>query len=112
MKSVAVQKAINVIKMKTWTNPVDFRYQDEPEQFLLVLHTIRVRGFGQHRLRRAKRSVGRAEEHSLIENLASGGSLLPEVLQASLGSVSGVAAQFRNGNGFMKLLFLGYPIKV
>jgi hypothetical protein len=33
MKSVAVQKAINVIKMKTWTNPVDFRYQDETSQF-------------------------------------------------------------------------------
>jgi hypothetical protein len=33
MKSVAVQKAINVIKMDAWTNPVDFRYQDETSAF-------------------------------------------------------------------------------
>jgi hypothetical protein len=33
MKSVAVQKAINVIKMNSWTNPVDFRYQDETSEF-------------------------------------------------------------------------------
>lgn len=33
MKSVALQKAINVIKMDSWTNPVDFRYQDETSEF-------------------------------------------------------------------------------
>ena len=33
MKSVALQKAINVIKMDAWTNPVDFRYQDETSEY-------------------------------------------------------------------------------
>jgi hypothetical protein len=33
MKSVALQKAINVIKMDSWTNPADFRYQDETSEF-------------------------------------------------------------------------------
>jgi len=33
MKSVAVQKAIVVVKMKSWTTPVDFRYQDETSEF-------------------------------------------------------------------------------
>jgi len=33
MKSVAVQKAIVVVKMNSWTNPVDFRYQDETSDF-------------------------------------------------------------------------------
>jgi hypothetical protein len=33
MKAVALQKAINVIKMNSWTNPVDFRYQDETSEF-------------------------------------------------------------------------------
>ena len=33
MKSVALQKAVNVIKMDSWTNPVDFRYQDETSEF-------------------------------------------------------------------------------
>jgi hypothetical protein len=33
MKSVAVQKAVNVIKMNSWTTPVDFRYQDETSEF-------------------------------------------------------------------------------
>jgi len=33
MKTVALQKAINVIKMDAWTNPVDFRYQDETSEY-------------------------------------------------------------------------------
>ncbi len=33
MKAVAVQKAINVIKSKSWTSPLDFRYQDETSQY-------------------------------------------------------------------------------
>jgi len=33
MKAVALQKAVNVIKMDSWTNPVDFRYQDETSEF-------------------------------------------------------------------------------
>jgi hypothetical protein len=33
MKAVALQKAINVIKMESWKSPVDFRYQDETSKF-------------------------------------------------------------------------------
>ena len=33
MKTVAIQKAINVIKMDMWTHPADFRYQDETSEF-------------------------------------------------------------------------------
>ena len=33
MKAVALQKAVNVIKMGSWTSPVDFHYQDETSQF-------------------------------------------------------------------------------
>jgi hypothetical protein len=33
VKSVALQKAINVIKMDSWTSPADFRYQDETSEF-------------------------------------------------------------------------------
>ena len=33
MKPVAIQKAVNVIKMGSWTSPVDFRYQDETSEF-------------------------------------------------------------------------------
>jgi len=33
MKAVALQKAVNVIKMDAWTNPADFRYQDETSEF-------------------------------------------------------------------------------
>ena len=33
MKAVALQKAVNVIKMNSWTSPVDFRYQDETSEF-------------------------------------------------------------------------------
>lgn len=33
MKTVALQKAVNVIKMDSWTSPVDFRYQDESSEF-------------------------------------------------------------------------------
>lgn len=33
MKTVALQKAVNVIKMDSWTSPVDFRYQSETSQF-------------------------------------------------------------------------------
>ena len=33
MSDVALQKAVNVIKMPTWTSPVDFRYQDETSRF-------------------------------------------------------------------------------
>jgi hypothetical protein len=33
MNAVALQKAVNVIKMDSWTNPVDFRYQDETSEF-------------------------------------------------------------------------------
>jgi hypothetical protein len=33
MKPVAIQKAVNVIKMDSWTSPVDFRYQNETSEF-------------------------------------------------------------------------------
>jgi hypothetical protein len=33
MSSVALQKAINVIKMETWTKDADFRYQDETSEY-------------------------------------------------------------------------------
>jgi hypothetical protein len=33
MKSVALQKAVNVVKSTLWTSPADFRYQDETSQF-------------------------------------------------------------------------------
>lgn len=33
MKSVALQKAVNVVKSNSWTSPVDFRYLDETAQF-------------------------------------------------------------------------------
>ncbi len=33
MKTIAIQKAVNVIKMASWTSPLDFRYQDETSQF-------------------------------------------------------------------------------
>ena len=33
MKSIALQKAVNVIKMDSWTSPVDFRYQSETSRF-------------------------------------------------------------------------------
>jgi hypothetical protein len=41
MKSIALQKAINVIKMGSWTNPVDFRYQDETSQYKIDCDGIR-----------------------------------------------------------------------
>jgi hypothetical protein len=33
MKPIALQKAVNVIKMDAWTHPADFRYQDETSEF-------------------------------------------------------------------------------
>jgi len=33
VKPIALQKAVNVIKMDSWTSPADFRYQDETSEF-------------------------------------------------------------------------------
>lgn len=40
MKAVAIQKAVNVIKMDSWTSPVDFRYQEETSQFKIECDRI------------------------------------------------------------------------
>lgn len=40
MKPVALQKAINVIKMDSWTSPFDCRYQDETSEFKMECDRI------------------------------------------------------------------------
>jgi hypothetical protein len=47
MKAVAIQKAINVIKMESWTSPVDFRYQDETSQFKMQADRIAAQKRGE-----------------------------------------------------------------
>ncbi len=40
MKAIALQKAVNVIKMDSWTSPFDFQYQDETSQFKMECDRI------------------------------------------------------------------------
>jgi hypothetical protein len=47
MKTVAVQKAINVIKMDSWTSAIDFRYQDETSEFKIDCDRIAAQKRGQ-----------------------------------------------------------------
>jgi hypothetical protein len=47
MKSVALQKAVNVIKSDSWTSPVDFRYQDETSEFKIECDRIAAQKRGQ-----------------------------------------------------------------
>jgi hypothetical protein len=47
VKSIALQKAINVIKMDSWTSPVDFRYQDETSQFKMQADRIAAQKRGE-----------------------------------------------------------------
>jgi hypothetical protein len=47
MKSVAVQKAVNVIKSNSWTSPVDFRYLDETAEFKMECDRIGAQKRGQ-----------------------------------------------------------------
>ncbi len=47
MKSVALQKAVNVIKSGSWTSPVDFRYQDETSQFKVDCDRVAAQKRGQ-----------------------------------------------------------------
>jgi len=47
VKTVALQKAINVIKSGAWTSPVDFRYQDETSRFKIDCDRIGARKRGE-----------------------------------------------------------------
>jgi hypothetical protein len=47
MKSVAVQKAINVVKMDSWTSAIDFRYQEETSEFKIDCDRIAAQKKGQ-----------------------------------------------------------------
>jgi len=47
MKAVAIQKAVNVIKMDSWTSPVDFRYQDETSEFKIECDRVAAHKRGQ-----------------------------------------------------------------
>jgi hypothetical protein len=47
MKTVAIHKAINVIKMISWQSPMDFRYQDETSQFKIEKDRIAAQKRGQ-----------------------------------------------------------------
>ncbi len=40
MKAVALRKAVNVVKMASWTSPFDFRYQDETSRFKMECDRI------------------------------------------------------------------------
>jgi hypothetical protein len=47
MKAVAIQKAINVVKMDAWTSAIDFRYQDETSEFKIECDRIAAHKKGQ-----------------------------------------------------------------
>ena len=47
MKSIALQKAVNVIKSNSWTSPVDFRYLDEISVFKIECDRIGAQKRGQ-----------------------------------------------------------------
>ncbi len=47
MKPIALQKAINVIKMDSWTSPVDFRYQDESSEFKIECDRVAAQKRGE-----------------------------------------------------------------
>ena len=47
MKVVAVQKAVNVIKMDSWTSAIDFRYQDETSEFKIDCDRVAAHKKGQ-----------------------------------------------------------------
>ena len=40
MSPIAVQKAVNIVKMGSWTSALDFRYQDETSQFKVKCNQV------------------------------------------------------------------------
>jgi hypothetical protein len=80
MKSVAVQKAVNVIKSGSWTSPFDGRYLDETSQFKFDCDRIGAQKRGQSYTPKpweslpylAKDDLGRIHVRGFLHDLVAG----------------------------------------